>query len=465
MEIVLFAVAMFLIIAAGCGVSLIALPRQRSTNAIELLCLSFLFGAGFVSIASFTFGTFGFFIAGLSLRLAVAVLCLAVFALGLRARRQRLDWRRALPAGRCEWALSLWTLTAVGIAAWVSSVRAMGWDGLFNWEIKARVAFLSGGAIPLNFYSDPTRPWTHPEYPLLLPMTEAWLYGWMGRADQAMAQLLFLFFFAAALGLLYAGVSRFGSRRAQAWAPPVLLMAPQLIFSGQGGVSSGYADFPLAVFYLAAVIFLLEYWETDDARLLLPFGLLAGAMPWVKSEGAILWSCLIAMAMIRVIRRRDWRKAATAVLPGLAVLIGWRIFLLIAKPSTGEVFLPLTPSTLRDNLWRAPLIVRAVAAEMLNWRHWGPLWIVIAAAALFLIANRRRKRLVVLPMSVFLPIALYAGVYIFSAWDFLLHLNNSFPRLLTQVSLVAALIVAIVLPIGRERKGERDGSTQSDPNA
>lgn len=445
MEIVLFAVALLLIIAAGCGITLIALPRHRSTSAIELLCLSFLFGAGFVSLASFTLG---FFITGLGLRLTIAACCLALFALGRRARPERFDWRVARPAGKSDWALIGLTLALIGFAAWVSRLRVIGWDGVFNWEIKARIAFLNGGAIPLSFYSDPTRPWTHPEYPLLLPLAEAWLYGWTGRADQAMVKLLFLIFFAAALGLLYAAVSRFGVRRAQVWAAPVLLLTPQLILSGQGGVSSGYADFPLAVFYLAAVIFLLEYWEKDDAGVLLPFGLLAGAMCWLKSEGAILWSCLIALAIIRVIQRRDWRNAAPAVLPGLAVLIGWRIFLLIAKPSTGEVFLPVTPSTLQNNMWRAPQIAEAVIQELLNWRRWGPLWIAVTAAALFLIVNRRRRHQAVLPIAVILPVVLYASVYIFSAWDFLLHLNNSFPRLLTHVSLVAALMVAISAPIG-----------------
>jgi hypothetical protein len=390
------------------------------------------------------------------LRLGIVACCLALFALGLRARSWRFDWRIAPPAGKSDWALLCLSLLLVFLAAWVSSLRAMGWDGLFNWEFKARIAFLNGGAIPLSFYSDPTRPWTHPEYPLLLPLAEAWLYGWMGRADQEMAQLLFLIFFAAALGLLYASVSRFCHRPAQVAAPTAMtLLAPQLIFGGQGGVSSGYADFPLAVFYLAAGALLFEYYEEGDAGLLLPFGLLAGTLPWIKKEGAILWSCLIAMAMIRVIQRRDWRRAAPAVAPGLAVLIGWRIFLVIAKPSSGEEFLPVTPSTLRSNLWRAPQIARAVMDEMLSWRHWGPLWVAVVVAALFLIANRRRVGRVILPAAVFLPVALYAGAYIFTGWDFLVHLNNSFPRLLIHVSLLAILMVAVAAPIGRGRKDKR----------
>src|SRR5262249_16732799 len=175
-------------------------PRLPHPCLFVPLCLSFLLGAGFVSLASFALG---FFIAGWGLRLAIAACCLALFALGLRARRWRLEWRFAPPAGKGEGALLLLSLALVGLAGAMAGLRAMGWDGLFKWEIKAGVAFLKGGVIPLSFYSDPTRPWTHPEYPLLLPLSEAWLYGWMGRADQQMAQLLSLVFFAAALGLLY----------------------------------------------------------------------------------------------------------------------------------------------------------------------------------------------------------------------------------------------------------------------
>jgi len=232
-------------------------------------------------------------------------------------------------------------------------------------------------------------------------------------------------------------------------------LAQQVIFRGQGGITSGYADFPLAVFYLAAIILLLEYYEKGDPDLLLPFGLLAGTLPWVKREGAILWSCLIAMALIRVIQRRDWRRVWPIVAPGLAVLIGWRIFLMTARPASGEEFLPVTPSALRNNLWRGPQIARAVTHELLNWRDWGPLWVAVVAAALLLIANRSRERRIILPAAVFLPIALYAGAYIFTRWDLLLHLNNSFPRLLIHVSLLAMLTVAVAAPIGRARQ-EKD---------
>ena len=454
----MFAVALLLIIAAGCGITLIALPHKRESSAIETLSLSFLLGAFFVSASSFIFG---FFITGLALRLIIASLCLVLFAQGWRAGKGRSCWRFELPASRSDWALFCFTLSLVALAVLVSSLRAMGWDGLFNWELKARIAFLNGGTIPLSFYSDPTRPWSHPEYPLLTPLNEAWLYGWMGRADQEMAQVLFLIFFIAALGLLHTSVMRFSSSRARLWITPALiLMAQQIIFRGQGGISSGYADLPIAVFYLASFTLLLEYFEKDDARLLLLFGLLAGALPWVKREGAILWLCLIAMAMIRVIQRRDWRRIAPITAPGLAVLIGWRIFLMIAKPSSGDEFISPTLSSLRDNLWRAPQIARAVMIELLNWRFWGPLWVAVIVSAILIISKWKDGRRVILPLAVFAPIAIYSSVYIFTGWEFMIHLNNSFPRLLIHVSLVAMLMVALIAPIGRFSK---DDSNRYEP--
>jgi hypothetical protein len=452
-EIVLFAVALFLIIAAGGGIAIAVYPRHRPANLSELLCLSFLLGASFVSLASFALG---FFLTGSGLRLTVAALCLALLALGLRANPRQIDWRGAWPAGKSEWALLGLTLSLISLAAWLSHLRALGWDGLLNWEIKARIAFLNGGAIPLSFYSDPTRPWTHPEYPLLLPLTESWLYSWLGSADQAMVKILFPVFFAASLGLLHAGVRRFGARPAQLWLAPAMLATTPLILAGEGGVASGYADFPLAVFYLAAVIFLLEYLETGDAGALRLFGLLAAACGWLKREGAILWVCLIALAMIGIIRRREFRQTMTVVLPGLALLIGWRIFLVFARPSSGNEFLPLTPSTLRDNLWRAPRIAQAALQELLSLRRWGILWVAALLAALFLILSRQREYRIVLPLAVVVPVALYSGIFLFSAWnDFLLHLNNTFPRLLIQVSLAAALMVAVAAPIGRRRDKDR----------
>ena len=67
-------------------------------------------------------------------------------------------------------------LVEIAILIFVSFKHTLGWDGLFNWEIKARYAFLSRGTIPAAYYSSAGRVFSHPEYPLTVPLTEVWLY-------------------------------------------------------------------------------------------------------------------------------------------------------------------------------------------------------------------------------------------------------------------------------------------------
>jgi len=444
-----------LILAAGCGIAMLLLPRHRLTTTVEILCLAFLFGAAFVSLASFVFGFFG---AGRPLRLTLTLCCLAFFAFGWRMRPKLfedrgsriedrgsrialrammrssiLDPRSSLPA-----AIALLT---IGLVVWLSRLRTLGWDGLFNWEIKARIAFLNGGAIPLEFFSDQTRPWTLQGYPLLLPLTEAWFYGWMGVADQEMIKLLFPLFYAAALGLIAVGLARAGCAVWQMVFAFLLIAATPLALVGDGSASSGYADFPLAVFYLAAVVYLIEYWIEDAERSLRLFGCLAAIMCWVKQEGAVLWLCLIALAAIKIIQRRQARRLPALILPGLALLIGWRGFVGFVKPPTGDNFLPITSQTLWNNLDRATVIIPSAINEMLNWKHWGVLWPMVAVSIALLAVDRR---LAALAGAVIAPIALYCGIYFFSAWPgFDIHMSSSFPRLLIHITPVAVMVVVI----------------------
>src|SRR5258708_2504675 len=75
-----------------------------------------------------------------------------------------------------------------------AAMRApLGWDGLFNQEFKARLAFehQPQGQLPLAYFSDTSRAWSHPTYPLLVPFAEFWIYSWLGRIDQQMVKVLF----------------------------------------------------------------------------------------------------------------------------------------------------------------------------------------------------------------------------------------------------------------------------------
>jgi len=446
MDFLLLTIAFLTIFISGLGCLLLILPCGHNLNVVELSSLSLLFGTAFVSLTSFFLG---FFLSGIVLRLVVTAACIVLGAIGTKVYRRggiNISW--SFPSVRSVLLLII-LIVQTGIVVWLALHLRLGWDGLLVWEIKARLAYLNNGVIPISYFSDPTRQWTHPEYPLLLPLTEAYLYSWLDRCDQGLVKLVFPLFYVIALMLLYVGGSRIGGQRWRGFLSAFLLFFVPLTIIGDGSVSSGYADFPIAVFYLASVMYLMEYVKTGSKGGLYISGCLSALLPWVKQEGLVLWLCLATITTIKVLQRREMKLLLFLLLLGVLLFGGWRVFLGIIEVPIGRDFLPFDLMTLWSNLDRGEVIVKAAVKEMMNWRHWSLLWMGMLLALPFLfMTNSRRKQPVVLLLTVIIPIILYLGTYLFSAWSpFIGHINCSLSRLLLQVSLVALLIIGLAIPI------------------
>jgi hypothetical protein len=202
----------------------------------------------------------------------------------------------------------------------------------------------------------------------------------------------------------------------------------------------------LAVFYLASVIYLVEYWRTGDVSDLRLAGLLAGLLCWVKHEGAILWICVIALVAINAWRRRHIGQAILAALPGLLILSGWSIFLQTVNAIRSSDFMPVSSVNLLNQIWRGPSLAAQASRAMLNWKDWGLMWPLAVLAAVWLAIRRQQRWTLILPAAVLLPLGAYFSIYFFSAWpDYLLHFDNSFTRLLLHLSLAAELMVLVAI--------------------
>lgn len=436
--------ALFTLACACGGIALLTLPR-RETDAVEFLSLAVIFGGAFVSGLLFVLG---FALRGGVLIAAVSVCCVAIGLAGIFfARRTFFSLIWPVPRSALGWLLCMLLALQFCVVAWQTLNQPLLWDGLLSWEFKARLAFLGRGGIPLEYFSDPSRQWTHPNYPLCIPLVEYWFYAWIGRCDQGVAKLPFVFVYLAGAGLLFSGVKKMGGEPWRgAVASALMFFVPSLLIE-PGSTTSGWADAALATAYLAAVIFLIEYASRKTRRALLLCGLCAGMLPWVKQEGAVLWACVMAMAFGLAWRRRDVLGVAIAALPGIAIIAGWKIFLAVANTPHSAEFLPLTMDTFAAKIGRAPFIANFLARQIFDWHRWSVLWIAVLLALAQLLCGRKKGAAVILALSILLPVLLFSGVYIFSAWpDFRLHVGTSLPRLLIDVAPVGLLAIALVLP-------------------
>ncbi len=456
MDILLPLTGLLILLAGGLGVALLIIPRDRAPAVSEVLSLSLLCGAGLISISSFLLG---FLLAGRWLQAAVTVISIGFLVAGLTVTRVRPGW--PLPADTISALLAIIIIVQAAVVIWLSYHFTLGWDGLLNWEIKARIAYLNNGVIDSAYLRDTTRAFSHPNYPLLIPLAEAWFYGWIGRPDQQIIKLLFPLYYLAAMGLLFAGSKLLGARSWIQLIPGLLVATVPIAVFHEGSSTSGYADFPLGVYYLAAVVYLLAYWQEGKGRTLLTVGILASLLPWTKAEGTVLWTVVMSLASARAFHNRHYVRWIQALLPGLVLMAGWNLRRHLAGVIVPRDYYPVGISSIWENRWRVPVIANVAGSQLIEWRYWGVWWLAAAiCAVILLIIVRDRLQLLALVAATVFPILAYMSTYVFSTWtDVPLHITTSFPRLLVHVFLVAGLIIGLafitVVRLLKEWKGRQ----------
>jgi hypothetical protein len=346
------------------------------------------------------------------------------FAAGLR-------WQRFLLAAFVA-ALMLAVLGAVGVY-WKDPMG--DWDAWAIWNQRARFLFRAGDqwqqALSPIFF--------HPDYPLLLPSSNARLWSYLGAEATWAPWLLGVLFTFATLGVLTAGLWRLRSRSQGLLAGLVLLgMVPFL----QRGAWQ-YADVPLAFFILAAVLLLILYdaAERPRAGLLLLCALMAGLAAWTKNEGLLLPIALPAARAVVLWRRRCLRRAPRE-------LLYWMVGIapVLAMVAIQKLCLTGDNDLVSNQTWQASLrqlidvsrywqVTQALVLYTLRIAR--PFAVVLPLCLLFLGRARNgavdRRGLPVAIIVLVLQLASYFLAYLLTPWDLHWHLTSSADRLLLHL--------------------------------
>jgi hypothetical protein len=428
------------LLAAGYGLLALLVRQKTRFSLTEQFAFAWLLGTGAVSLLLWIVGLL---VHGVLLLVLVSIICLSLGFVG---------WRRMVPLPlqrtpkSFEIFLGIIIVIEVAIVFYLSFVHTLGWDGLLNWEIKARYAYSNGGVLPATYFSDSGRAFSHPEYPLAIPFTELWLYLWLGQANQFCAKTIFPMFYVVGTFLLVAFGKRLGGRT---WIG--LLLAAFLFFVPQitvevGSAITGYADFPLSIFYLATIGCLFCAAEQDNDAFFRLYAATLALLPWVKRDGLILWTVAAACGLFVILRTKKSPLFFLGFLPGLLIICGWRFYLSAMQALQAADFLPVSLQTFATHLNRVLPLLSAFLAEFYNLPTWSLFWFVVAVGIAYLLRRTRDPRVLVLLTALIVPIVLYLLIYIFSSWpNYLEHVGLSISRLLLHVTPVGFLITILAL--------------------
>ena len=179
------------------------------------------------------------------------------------------------------------------------------WDAWLIWNMHARFLFRGGEHWRDAFASG--LDWSHWDYPLLLPLSIARGWQYMGGESLSIPAVMAFVFTFMTLGLLWCALSLLRSRIQGYLAAMILLGTPFFIVMG----ASQFADVPLAFFILATLVLLslqVRSPENQPGALILA-GLAAGLCAWTKNEGILFLLIVAGSLFCMAVYAGGWRSA------------------------------------------------------------------------------------------------------------------------------------------------------------
>jgi hypothetical protein len=384
--------------------------------------------------------------AGLELTVAAAVVLWALlvgvsFVVGLKV-----SGRSSPTLGERSWTGRAVALASGGllVAVLVALFRRVDASGPLHpdawgfWLPKAKVIFETGG---LDTGLGGFTSFAHPEYPPLLPGSEALAFLFMGHADVLLLPVqhwvLFVGFLGAAYGLL-AGRVR----------PAVLLpslasvaMLPTL----DRLVGSSLADEPLAQLFalagIAAALWLLE----QDWRLAAVSGILLVALPMTKNEGLMLGVVLVLMLAVAT-RLRAWRTLAPLIGVTVLAAVPWRVWHAVndVRDQSDYRFGDVVHfGRLADRVDRLGIALRDLPGYFVDPGRW--LLAVPLVLVLAVLLSRRRTGLAAFSAgTVLIAYAGYLAIYWIGLPEIHFYLNTSGERVAAPLAVFCAVLFPLL---------------------
>ena len=433
------AIAAFLIIlVAGWAASSLVTQRNAFVSLTQTVAISWLVGCAVVSLAMFWMIRVG--IPPGAQRFTIGILSVASAVLiGMRSRPRMAqlsamsDGTRKGLAAILSGVLAVWlALEVTALVVRSSAGPLSGWDGWVTWAMKARVLFLQPDSAALLM--DASREVANRSYPLLLPLTESWVFGWTGAADDRFAAFVTMSFLVALLALLLSEL------RPKVGLFAALALAIIFVSTSYAGLlaSLGYADIVLAAYALAAALALQRWIETPDASPLLA-AMLLGVLPWVKPEGVFLSVALVIGTWISMgTGQKKLRLLGWAAIATLVCAVPWYLLVAMSDIRMGAFASAPDLSGSRVKEILAGLASRAIAIE------WHGIWLAAVAALVVIAAQRRWRNMLAIAISAY--VIAITVVFLFSLYDPLSqHVLRSGDRLLLHVAPLALLMIAEVM--------------------
>lgn len=333
------------------------------------------------------------------------------------------------------------------------------WDAWMIWSFKSKLLFNNLLTIDLmkniSYYS------IHPDYPLFVPLVQAFIAKMIGIYDEQYTQVFFTITFMSFAIVLYDFIKRFidGLLAVMLLIPFISLPVMVLNFTG------AYVDGVMLTYHLLAVYFLYLYFtsEDNDFTYLLPVIVSLACMLMTKNEGVLYSLSLFAMSVVMiVIYYRDNIKVhlknivITFFLAGLFHL-PWMITIKMAGITNRFISADtISSSNMGEMFSEIPVILHFMFFDnLLKFEFWGILFYVFFFMLIIGIVSKYYYETVFFIGALLINIIGVFVTYMICPYDLISHLTSSFDRVTLSLLPLVICYMVVILP-DKQRMSEEN---------
>lgn len=322
-----------------------------------------------------------------------------------------------------------------------------GYDTWVIWFLKARAFFIDGG-VSAAFLADPVYSNANPgayEYPLLVPLLVSVGYVFFGYVDDRLVKIFFWFYYLNLLGAFYYFVRPFSTRLVALMLCAMLATVPRVMEQAAFG-GAGYADLPLAVYFLLAVGFGFRYFQDGKKGDFLLSTLFLAIGAWTKSEGITFLAAVFIIMSVYAIYTR-WREGIKVVVYAAVIavvfVLPWQLYVHTLPKLSFTMVSELSVSTVLSNMERLPFILKVIAPKFFTANKYHITWALYAILTIWGFRSFVRREYLFLQAVLWLQLSFYIFVYVITPFDLKPHIETSFDRLTIHLLPIAFFCMAV----------------------
>lgn len=450
MEVILLVICLAATMLIGWSLLSIIFRGSNILSSLERLALSYGLGIGAVALEMLVFYFFKVRFTILNLFLPwIPVIAFGLISFGART---------SVSIGRrTRWSFfEKFLLAGISFEVILAFFRAMlkpleSFDSIAMYAVRSKIIYLSG-MIPSNFFSEITLNHPNPDYPLLVPLSEVWVYTFLGGLNDLLVKIIFPVYFLSFLVIFFFLLRRLVSRRGALLFTFLLATIPQF----NHFATVGYTDLVLAYYYSIGSIYLFLWMKTNKMSLLMLAGVFTGLAVLTKNEGMVLGLIniiLLGLFFLKNFSKRRFKlfgQAAVFVIIAVLISTPWLAIRTVsqldndviqARDMSMERFVGIF-----KKLDRVRVILYEFQKQFFGPKKWNLIWIVFLSLLVLNIKRSFKGDLKYFSLSVILILFSYGMVYMLIPIDDPInwHVASGVSRLFIHFVPIAAFWLALI---------------------